>query len=70
LEATSRSPILAFASSVEADKLGPWAPNLSGELCKHPETSAQAGELERRWKEKGSKELKAVLAAAEKIGKK
>lgn len=70
LQATSRAPILAFVSSVEADKLGPWAPNLSGELGKHPETSTQAAELEKRWKEKGSKELKASLAAAEKIGKK
>ena len=67
---TTRSLLLTFLSTAEPEKLGPWAATALQDLFKYPETAALCGELDKRWKESGSRELRALLAAMEKTAKK
>jgi predicted KAP-like P-loop ATPase len=70
LHSTTRIPLLTLISAAEAEKLGPWAGNVLNDLVRYPETTSQCAELSKRWKEFGSRELKAILSAIEKTTKK
>jgi KAP family P-loop domain. len=70
LHPTIRTPLFTLISTAEAEKLGPWAGNVLNDLVRYPETTSQCAELGKRWKESGSRELKAILSAMEKTTKK
>jgi predicted KAP-like P-loop ATPase len=67
---SARAILLSVLSTPEPNKIAGWAASALGDLLKYPETDAQANALEKRWRESGSRELKAMFTAMDKIVKK
>lgn len=67
---TTRRRVLRLLEAFDASKLGAWASNLLDELTKYDELTAECSKLRDRWREGGSKQLKAMLTAQEKSAQK
>jgi hypothetical protein len=67
---TTRRRVLRLLEAFDASKLGAWASNLLDELTKYDELTAECSKLHDRWREGGSKQLKAMLTAQEKSAQK
>jgi hypothetical protein len=67
---STRPRVLRLVEAFDANKLGPWASTLLDELTKYDELTADCTKLRSRWREGGSKQLKAMLTAQEKTAQK
>jgi predicted KAP-like P-loop ATPase len=66
----TRRRVLHLLEAFDADKLGGWASNLLDELTKYGELTSECGQLRDRWREHGTKQLKAMITAQEKTAQK
>lgn len=69
-QTSTRPRVLRLLEAFDASKLGPWASNLLDDLTKYDELTFACIKLRDRWRESGSKQLKAMLTAQEKAAQK